>query len=291
MDGKLISEGEFVTLNYCTAETEITFLTFLESPKYLDQLINNEQISCVLCTEEVFDLLPPKPYGIFVTKEPKVAFYKIHNSLVNNTEYILPKHKTIIGEKCKISPLAYIASDNVTIGNNVIIGEFVSINEHTRIGNNCIIHQGTVIGGKGFSFTRQGTDNVLGLLDMGQTIIEDDVEICSNCHIARGTLPTDCTIIGRNTKLDAMVHVGHGTKIGRRVFIAAGAQISGNTVIGNDVWIGVNATISNRLEVGDKARISLGAVVTKNVPEGETVTGNFAIKHKRFMENLKNSLK
>ena len=290
LDGELISDGEFSTLNYCTAESKVTFLTFLENPKYLEQLTTNRFISCVLCTGELIKHLPNKTYGVFLTKEPKVTFYSIHNSLIGNPEYNLPLYKTSIGENCDINPLAYISPHNVTIGNNVTIGEFVSISENTIIGNNCIIHPGTIIGGKSFSFTRQGTDNVLGLYDLGQVILEDNVEICSNCHIARGTLPTDSTILGRHTKLDAMVHVGHGTQIGKRVFIAAGAQLSGNTLIGDDVWIGVNATISNRLIIGEKARISLGAVVTKNVPKDETVTGNFAINNKKFIENLKQKL-
>ena len=290
LNGTLMSDGEFSVLNYCTAESDFAFLTFMENRKYVQQLVNNRAVSCILCTEELISDLPEKMYGVFVTQEPKVAFHTIHNSLINHSEYGPPSYKTTIGENCNISPLAYISPHSVTIGNNVTLGPFVVVNEHTMIGDNCTIHSNTTIGGKSFSFTRQGTDNVLGLCDMGRVVIEDYVEICSNCHIARGTLPTDTTILGRNTKLDGMVHVGHGTKIGSRVFIAAGAQLSGNTVIGNNVWIGVNATISNRLIIGNNARISLGAVVTKNIPDGETVTGNLAINHKRFMDNLKNSL-
>ena len=97
-------------------------------------------------------------------------------------------------------------------------------------------------------------------------------------------------MIGAYSKLDAMVHIGHGTVIGKRVLFPAAATISGNCVIGDDTWIGVNATVSNRIEIGDHARVSLGSVVTKNVLAGQTVTGNFAIDHARFMQNLKASI-
>lgn len=290
LDGILIRDGEFSALNYCTVEMASPFLTFLENPKYIEALRNNKSVGCVISKKEIIDELPDNDWGIFCSEEPKKVFHAIHNSLVNNSDYKLKTYENKIGRNCKISPLAYIAPENVVIGNNVFIGEFVVINEHTSIGNDCVIHAGTVIGGKSFSFTRVEDNEVLGLVDMGQVVLEDNVEICSNCHIARGTLPSDTTLLGTHTKLDAMVHVGHGTKIGNRVFIAAGAQLSGNTVIGNDVWIGVNATISNRLVIGDSSRISLGAVVTKNILEGETVTGNFAIDHERFIQNMKRSI-
>ena len=205
LDGKLVSDGDFSTLNYCTAESNVAFLTFLEDRRFIDQINNNECISCILCNEELKNqILRKHHYGLFITKEPKAAFHTIHNSLMNNIDYCLPSYKTSIGENCKLSPLSYIAPNNVLIGNNVTIGEFVVINEHISIGDNCSIHSGTTIGGKSFTFTRSGTDEVLGMCDMGQVILEDNVEIYSNCHIARGTLPTDCTIIGSNSKLDVM---------------------------------------------------------------------------------------
>ena len=69
--------------------------------------------------------------------------------------------------------------------------------------------------------------------------------------------------------------------LGKRVLVPSGAHIAGNCIVGDDVWVGVNATVSNRISIGDGARVSLGSVVTKDVPAGQTVTGNFAIDHKK----------
>ena len=126
--------------------------------------------------------------------------------------------------------------------------------------------------------------------DAGKTIIREGVEICSHCHIARGTMEQDTTIIGRHCKIDAFVYIGHGTVIGERTLLLAGAMVPGNCVIGSNCWIGVNATISNQIHIEEKSRVSLGAVATKDVPAGQTVTGNFAIDHKKFLSNLKKSL-
>ena len=159
-----------------------------------------------------------------------------------------------------------------------------------HISDNVRICSGTIVGGQSYTAVNSADGGTFLALDAGSVKIESGVEMCGGCHIACGTLENDCTTIGAFTKLDAMVHVGHGTVIGAHTLIPAGAMISGNCEIGDYVWIGVNATVSNRIIIGDNSRISLGSVVTKNVPDGVTVTGNFAIPHATFLRNLKTSL-
>lgn len=152
------------------------------------------------------------------------------------------------------------------------------------------ICSGVIIGGQSFNVVHDGPDKEFLACDGGCVLIEEGVEICSRSHVARGILEKDVTTVGAYSKVDTMAQIGHGTVIGRQTRIAAGAVISGNCVIGSHVWIGVNATISNRIVVGDRARVSLGSVVTKDVPAGGTVSGNFAIEHQRFLKNLKASI-
>ncbi len=285
IDGVLINDGEFETLEYCTAYCEKGFLTFLEDLKYLNKI--NGNVKCIITTKNAVDKLPEYIQGIVVAEEPKKCFVELHNYLANNNAYCNPQFKTIIGENCNISPLACIAEENVVIGNNVYIAPFTVIKENVSIGNNCNIYENCVIGGKSFNFVKTKDGRMIGMADLGRVVIEDNVDICSFCHVAGCPLPTDVTKLEENVKLDAMVHIGHGTKIGERTEIPAGAQIAGNCIIGKDVWIGVNATIANRLHIEDKGRVSLGAVVTKNVEAGQTVTGNFAVDHSRFIKELK----
>lgn len=289
LQGNLIKDGEFDTLEYCTGEIQQPFLTFMENPKFIHRI--SKYATCVLCREELAKELPEGIKGIFVTEMPKIAFHQIHNKLSSLSNYGEEKRNNTIGIDCKISKTANISSNNVVIGDRVIIENNVTIEENVIIGDDCIIHSGAVVGGKAFTFARMKDEAIIGLVDLGYVVLGKRVEIFPLSHIARGILPTDKTIIGDDSKIDALVHIGHGAKIGKRTLIAASALISGNVKIGNDSWVGVNATISNRITIGNNARVSLGAVVTKDVADYETVTGNFAIEHERFIQQLKKSVK
>lgn len=288
IDGQLIRDGEFEVLEYCTSSCQKKFLSFLENKKFVDKM--NPNVSCIITTVELKNEIPSFVEGIVVAREPKKVFGLLHNFMSTKEEYAGKRFETQIGQNCNISPLAYIASENVVIGNNVIIAPFAVIRENVYIGDGCKIYEHSVIGGKGFNFVRTQDGKSIGMVDCGRVVLEKNVEIFSNCHIASGPLPTDITKLEENVKLDAFVHVGHGTRIGKRTLVPAGAQIGGNSNIGEDVWIGVNATISNRIVIGDGGRVSLGAVVTKNVQKNETVSGNFAIPHAVFMEHVKASV-
>lgn len=288
IEGTLLRDGEFQTLEYCTGKLEIPFLTFMGNAKFINKM--NPNVSCVLCSEDLVGDLPAGIKGIFVTKSPKEVFQMIHNHLKNDKRYMLPARENKIGKDCRISENANIASVGVEIGDRVVIEDNVTIYENVVIGNDCVIRSGAVIGGKAFTFARTEDHGILSMEDLGQVVIGNRVEIFSLSHIARGILPTDVTYIGDDVKIDALVHIGHGAVISARTLIAACAIIAGNVFIGEDSWVGVNATISNRIQVGSHAKISLGSVVTKNVNDGQTVTGNFAIDHADFINHLKDSL-
>lgn len=281
----LIQDGEFDSIEQCTRVRVDRALTFLEKEKFIPAL-DNTAISCVICPKDILPFLPSHVQGIVETDHPKMLFFHINDLLAEKREKI----KTVIDPSAVISPMAYVAPYNVVIGKNVEIMPFVCINENTTIMDNVRICAGTDVGSQSFTAVKDAQNRVFLTKDSGSTVIEEGVEICSNCHIAAGTLPGDVTRLGAYTKLDAMVHIGHGTVLGKRVLIPSGAHVAGNCVVGDDVWIGVNATISNRIEIGNRGRVSLGSVVTKNVAEDETVTGNFAIPHKQFMKNLKKSV-
>lgn len=283
----VVRDCEVESAELCSDIRGTAALTFLEKEKFLPCL-NHAGIAAVICTQELVEKIPAGIPGVLLSDAPKFAFYSLYNFLAEGA--VCPQIPTKIGKNAQIAPTAYISPYNVTIGDHVVIEPGAVIQAFVTIGDNVSIGAGTVVGVNSFSPARY-RDRAITLQDQGSVVIGNHVELCGNCAIARGVFPGDITRLADGVKSDVMVYVGHNSQIGRKTFLAAGAKIPGNVWIGEDVWIGVNATISNRIRIGDGARVSLGSVVTKDVPAGATVSGNFAIDHQRFLKNLKASLR
>lgn len=280
---RIIRDGEFESLGLLS-HTARKMLVVLYDLNYLDVLKKNRNISCVVTSDPIVELIPPE-LSVAVSDNPQMTFYNIHTYLFKYTDFYWKDFRTEISPNANVHEKSYIASKNVKIGNGTIIEPGVCVLERSIIGKNVIIRANTVIGGEGFE-----PKNINGKHTMiqhaGGVIIHDRVEIQSSCHVARSVF-NDFTEIGEDTKLDALVHIAHNVKVGKRCEIAASAMIAGSAKIGNDVFIGPNASISSEIEIGNKAHITVGAVVTRFVPDKSTVSGNFAIEHNKLINFIK----
>ncbi|MFQ8601454.1 MAG: UDP-3-O-(3-hydroxymyristoyl)glucosamine N-acyltransferase [Anaerovoracaceae bacterium] len=279
------NEQEVDTLGLVVSDIDKYFCTFIESEEYLEKVPTNVRMvitnSRVAAAIKNFDR-----YGVCVVENPKNTFFKLHNILKNNSEYKRKSFETCIGSDCVISTLSSISEKNVKIGNNVIIEPFVNILENSEIGDNCIIRSGVKIGGNDFEFKRSDR-GIFGIEHYGGVIIKDNVEIQCNSVVNRALYPWDNTIIGEFTKIDALVLISHGVKIGKRCMITGETTIGGRVIIGDDSWVGLSVTIKNGVSIGEKARLNMGSVVTTDVKKGESVSGNFAIPHSKFIKYIK----
>lgn len=281
---KIIEDVEFDWLALSDADLDFSFCTFIDNIKYLKNISNNAKM--IITTPEISKLLSNR--GICISENPRISFFKLHNYLAETKEYNIEKEfKTQIGTDCNISKLSYISEKNVRVGSNVTIEEFVSIKENTIIGDNTIIRAGSVIGGEGYEFKRMLNEDILPVKHIGWTVIGNYVEIQSNTCVVKAIYPWDKTIIEDNCKIDNLVHVAHGVKIRKGAFLVAGSLIGGRTIINKNAWIGVGATVSNGLVIGKNAKVNIGAVATRDVDENASVTGNFAIEHKKFIQFIK----
>ena len=284
-DYKIDKDNEFCNLSLCAEKLNFPCCVFVEDVMYVDTITDN---AVMVLAAHGFDGAFPsdKSYGICFVDNPRITFFCLHNYLSQVDGYKLAARSTRIGNNCKISPLAVIAENNVNIGDNVIIEEFVVIRENTVIGDNSIIRAGVVIGGEGFEFKRD-EGKILAITHAGGVIIGHDVEIQYNSCVDRAVYPWDNTVIGNYTKIDNLIQVSHAAKIGNNVLIAASSFVGGRTRIDDNAWVGAGVTISNALTVGANSRANIGSVVTKNVDNNESVTGNFAIPHHKFIRNLR----
>ena len=179
--------------------------------------------------------------------------------------------KVSIGNNSKIFPGAYIA-ENVSIGSNTTIHAGVKIYEDCIIGNDVVIHAGTVIGSDGFGFAPQPDGSYQKVPQIGNVIIEDQVEIGANTTIDRATMGS--TIIKKGVKLDNLIQIAHNVEIGSQTVIAAQTGISGSTKLGQKIMIGGQAGIAGHLTIADGVKIAGGAGVTKNLDgKGKSYAG------------------
>ncbi len=280
----IINDGHFDNLGLLSHVDENLLVCFYNLD-YKDVFLNNVKISCVITSEEIYNQLDLSNYGVVIAESPQEIFYEIHHFLIEKTEFYGLKFQSIISPSAKIHTSVYISENNVVIGDNTIVEPNVTIHENTVIGKNVVIRSGSVVSTEGFEF-KNNKEGWYAIKHAGGVKIDDSVEIQANCTISKSVFRSD-TVVGKDTKLDNLVHVAHNVVIGERCRLAAGVIIAGSVTIGNDVWVGPNATISSEIVIEDDAQISLGAVVTKNILNGQKVTGNFAIEHSKFISFLK----
>lgn len=210
-----------------------------------------------------------------VCDNPKYIFFLILS------EFFEEKPKSGIEEGSYISEKAIlnkgisigagcIIEDNVIVGNGTKVYHNVVIRKGTIIGENCIIKSGTVIGEEGYGYS---VDNgkMVHVPHLGNVIIEDEVEIGSNCSIDRGTMEN--TIIGKGSKIDNLCHIAHNVQIDKNVMIVAGAIICGSVHIESGAYIAPGAIIKNQIEIGERCVIGMGSVVLNNTDSGKVVAG------------------
>lgn len=244
-------------------------ISFVDFEKYYDAALNsaatiiiiNRKVSC------------PPGKALLITDDPFTAYV----SLVKRYRPFEPASKPIsdtavIGKDTIIQPNVFIGN-HVRIGNNCIIHPNVTIYDHSVIGNNVIIHAGTVIGADAFYFKRRKERAVMydKLESCGRVIIEDDVEIGAGCTIDKGV--SGDTIIGQGTKLDNMIHIGHGTVIGRNCLFAAQVGIGGKAKIEDNVILWGQVGVSKDLTIGKDAIVLAQSGVPSSLEGGKTYFG------------------
>lgn len=188
----------------------------------------------------------------------------------------------VIGDNVKIYPQTFIG-ENVKIGDNTIIYAGVKIYHDCVIGDNCILHAGAVIGSDGFGFAPNKEGGFDKIPQIGNVIIEDDVEIGPNNCIDRATMGS--TIIKKGVKTDNLVHIAHNVVVGENTVLAGQTGISGSSKIGKNCMTGGQVGITGHITIGDNVKIAGQSGVSKNIKDDQVLQGSPAFSYKDYMRS------
>ncbi len=268
-------------------------LTFLSNPKY-EQYIYDTNASVVIVNKS---FVPDKPVKatlikvddayqalasllqLYESSQPKKTGIEqpsyIHDSAsVGDFVYVgafaYISEKAAIGKNTQIWPGSFIG-EGVEIGDNTIIYAGVKIYKQCKIGSRCIIHANSVIGSDGFGFAPGPEDEFQKIPQIGNVIIEDDVEIGANTTIDRATMGS--TFIRKGAKLDNLIQIAHNVDIGTNTVIAAQTGIAGSTKIGSNCMFGGQVAINGHLKISEGTRMAARTGAAKGTKKGETLMG------------------
>ncbi|MCB9182638.1 MAG: UDP-3-O-(3-hydroxymyristoyl)glucosamine N-acyltransferase [Flavobacteriales bacterium] len=279
-------------------------LSFLANPAYT-QYVYTTTASVVIIGHD-FALTAPVSATLVRVADAQGAFAKVlemYNTIKLDKKGI--SAQAVIsagathGTDCYIGPLAFIG-ENVRIGNNVkiypqaYIGDNVTLGDHTTvfanvtiysdcvIGARCIIHSGTVIGSDGFRFAT-GPDGGAKIPQIGNVVIEDDVEIGANCAIDRATLGS--TILRKGVKFDNLIHIAHNVEVGENTYYAAGGVVAGSTRIGKNCMFSGQVGIIGHLKIADGTIIAAQSGISKDTKPGEAYMGSPAFEVQKYRKS------
>ncbi len=277
-------------------------LSFLANPKYEHYIYNTE--STIVIVDRTFKprqqvnatlIAVDDAYGCFAKLLELYAASKPVRRGISGKASI--DDSAVIGENCYVGDFAVVEAgvrigdgtriypqvfigERVRVGRNAVLYPGVRIYEDCVLGDNVIIHAGTVVGADGFGFAPDSDGNFAKIPQVGNVIIEDDVEIGANSCIDRATMGS--TVIGRGVKLDNLIQIGHNVTVGPGTVAAAQVGISGSTKVGSHCMLGGQVGIAGHLKIGDRVQIGSKSGVPNSIPDGTTMMGNPAMQAGKF---------
>lgn len=271
-------------------------LTFLANPVYTEYLYTTKASIAIVGTDFKSTKDLPETLTLVRVADPRAAFAKLldlyeaqrYNRIgLEQPCHISPKATVagdvyvgafayigdgaVVAEGAKIYPGCYIG-DGVRIGQGSRLHAGVKVYANCVIGANCVLHSGVIIGGDGFGFVENERGEQEKMPQIGNVIIEDDVEIGANTTVDRATLGH--TVIRKGAKLDNLIQVGHNVEIGAHTVVVAQTGIAGSTRIGSHCLIGGQVGIVGHLHIGNRVKIAAQSGIGANLPDDAVVQGS-----------------
>jgi len=308
LNGEIVGNAQ-VTVNGLAKieEGHSGALSFLSNPKYEEYIYTTGSSVCIVNKTFEPSKVLPETLTLVKVEDAYACFAKLLEvySQMNKKQPKIEQPSFVsdsatIGEGLYLGAFAYIG-DNAKIGNNVsiypnaYIGENVVIGDGTvvhpgatiyaecKVGSNCIIHAGVIIGADGFGFAPDENGEYQKVPQIGNVILEDNVEVGSNTTIDRATMGS--TIIRRGVKIDNLCQIAHNVEVGRNTAMAAQVGIAGSAKIGEQVMIGGQAGISGHLHIADGTKIVAQSGIPSTVKKADTLMGSPGIPMDDFKKS------
>lgn len=283
-------------------------ITFLANPKYESYLYTTSASAVVI--SDKYELKKEISSTLIRVADPYAAF----SVLLEEYKKMISRGKTgkeansyqdetaKIGENCYLGAFSYVGSgakignntkiypntfigDNVQVGDNTVIHAGVKIYANCKVGNNCILHAGCVIGSDGFGYAPLPDGTYKAIPQLGNVVLEDNVDIGANTTIDCATMGS--TIIRKGAKLDNLIQIAHNVEIGENTAIAAQSGISGSTKIGKNCIIAGQVGIVGHLKIEDNTTVGAQSGVSKSVEEkGKFIQGSPAFDYKQNLKSM-----
>jgi UDP-3-O-[3-hydroxymyristoyl] glucosamine N-acyltransferase len=276
-------------------------LTFVANPKYAAKA-RTTKASAIIVSED----FPAVTAAMLRTRNPYLAFARCIELFYAPPHYRPGIHATAaihptarIGGNAHIGPYV-VVDEGVDIGKNAVILAHVVIyrgatigdnffahahavvRENCRLGSNVILQNGAIVGSDGFGFAKNGEGHWHKIVQSGPTVVEDDVEVQANACLDRASVGE--TRIGRGTKVDNLVQVGHGSRVGEDTLLCAQVGLAGSTEVGNKVILAGQVGVAGHCKVGDGAIATAQSGIPNDVPGGAVVSGYPAIENKLWLK-------
>jgi UDP-3-O-[3-hydroxymyristoyl] glucosamine N-acyltransferase len=291
--------GKVESASFTNAKTakfadENSIIFVVSSKLNVSEVFASTKAGIIICEKLPDDFSVPGNCVIIETMFPKLLFsHLINETLVEKIPAGISRgnsidERAVIGANVYIGPNSVIG--NCKIGDNAIIFGNVFIYDNVTIGSNCVIHAGAILGASGQGYVKDKDGTWISFPQIGNTVIEDNVEIGALTYVTRGALGD--TIIRKGSKIGLACCIGHGVEIGENSMVIANSVIAGSAIIGRNAWIAHSSTIRNSIRVGEDVMIGMGSVVTKNIESSKTVIGNPAeeIEDFRMWSKIKKKL-
>jgi UDP-3-O-[3-hydroxymyristoyl] glucosamine N-acyltransferase len=275
-------------------------ITFVANPKYA-AAVRSTRASAVIVAED----FPSIGAALLRSANPYLDFARALELFYRPPKYPAGVHSTAvihpsakIGKNASIGPYVVVDEDvqigkncvllahvviyrGARIGHNFLAHAHAVVRENCRLGDNVTLQNGVIIGGDGFGFAKDNEGRWRKIVQSGAAVIEDDVEVQANACVDRASIGE--TRVGRGTRIDNLVQVGHGSRVGNHTLLCAQVGLAGSTEVGDNVILAGQVGVAGHCKIGDGVIATAQSGIPNDVPAGKVVSGYPAIDNKLWL--------